>query len=316
MKRRPTDSELALLCEKYFGSTLNVRYGTMTEPELATITGPALQEFARSIGTGPDAFFESFCRLQAQQKHADRWGEKTPRHIYCLPEIFSAFPQAQVICMVRDPRAVISSYRDWSNSMTFKSEGNSEYDIAHEKNRIQQSYNIVVACLMWAGSVRAAAEGRKRFGFKRVFIQRYEDLIGNSLSSLATLMNWLSLEAKPPTSPVQVVNSSFAEGQPASGFSKDSVDRWRKRLTDRETAIIQTCCARIMRDAGYAPDPAGTSAIRLLGECLTVPFATMRATGANRPRMGSVRQYFYRRLRFGLSGVTRGADVTHGREPS
>src|ERR1700722_20327611 len=102
-------------CADYFRAVVHRPYGHSGQAEESPLPLCMLRETAATIGTGADAYFEAFCRLNGQQKGASRWGEKTPRHIFCLPDIFSAFPQAQVICMVRDPRAVVASYRDWNN---------------------------------------------------------------------------------------------------------------------------------------------------------------------------------------------------------
>ncbi len=112
-EQRGLTEQEAYRCEVYFRTAMHRRYGHRSEPANLSLSQQALRGTAAMIGTGADAFFEAFCRLDAQQNGADRWGEKTPRHIFCLPEIMRAYPGAQIICMVRDPRAVIASYRDW-----------------------------------------------------------------------------------------------------------------------------------------------------------------------------------------------------------
>ncbi len=60
-----------------------------------------------------DTIMETF--LQKMDK--PRWGEKTPGHEFYLKEIFSFYPNAKVLFMVRDPRAVAASIRNvsWGN---------------------------------------------------------------------------------------------------------------------------------------------------------------------------------------------------------
>ena len=53
------------------------------------------------------AFFTHAMRARGVQRIV----EKTPDHIHRLPEIFSAFPEAQILCMIRHPLDVYSSYR-------------------------------------------------------------------------------------------------------------------------------------------------------------------------------------------------------------
>ena len=297
-------------CENYFRAVMQGLYGHRGGPENSPPSPRALRETAAMIGTGADAFFEAFCRFNAQQKRADRWGEKTPRHIFCLPEIFHAFPRAQIVCMVRDPRAVIASYRDWKNSggFDFEKDPGQKAALEQEDRRVRRSYNILIACLMWSGSVRAAIEGRKRFTPGRVFIQRYEDLVGNSQSALGGLTAWLSLDLHPAMLDVPVINSSFANER-SPGFAKQLIDRWRTKLNHHEIAVIQTSCARLMRYTHYELDPIGTPLSPLLWECLKLPGATINAAAANRSRIGALGPYLYRRIRFAIGGLIGGTDV-------
>lgn len=295
-------------CQNYFRAVLHRPYGHSGEPQNSPLSEQQLSETATMIGSGADAYFEAFCRLDAQQKRADRWGEKTPRHVFCLPEIFHAFPRAQIICMVRDPRAVISSYRDWKNSgdFDFEKDPGHRATLEQEERRARRSYNILIACLLWSGSVRAAIEGRKRFTHDRVFIQRYEDLVGNSKSALGVLTSWLSLKLHPAMLNVPVINSSFANFERSAGFAKQFIDRWRTKLNVREIAVIQTSCAHLMRYAHYELDPIGTPLRPLLWECLRLPGATINAAVANYSRIGALGPYLYRRIRYAIGGRIEG----------
>ena len=51
--------------------------------------------------------------LEANKK---RWGEKTPRHILHLPEIFFCYPNCRVLIMLRDGRDVAFSIKDRTGS--------------------------------------------------------------------------------------------------------------------------------------------------------------------------------------------------------
>jgi hypothetical protein len=299
-----TDKE-AQQCENYFRAVMHRPYGHGGEPGSSPLSRRALREMAATIGTGADAFFEGFCRLDAGQKRAARWGEKTPRHIFCLPEIFRAFPRARVICMVRDPRGVIASYRDWKNSggFNFEKDPGHRATLEQEAQRVRRSYNILIACLLWSGSVRAAIDGRKRFTPDRVLIQRYEDLVSNSESTLDALTSWLSLDLHPAMLNVPVTNSSFTNFERSAGFAKQFIDRWRTKLNQHEIGVIQTSCARLMRYTHYELDPVGTPLRPFFWECLKLPGATINAAAANRSRIGALGPYLYRRMRFAIGGM-------------
>jgi hypothetical protein len=290
----------ALKCEDYLLAALHRPYGQGGQPEKAQLSREALRERAAKIGSGADAFFEAFCSINARQKGADRWGEKTPRHVFCLPEIFAAFPRSKVICMVRDPRGVVASYRDLKNinAAVHDKDPQNKTALEEDRRRFRRSYNILIACLLWSGSVQAALEARRRFTADRVFIQRYENLVLNAPLALARLTAWLSIDYCPTMLNVPITNSSYASFQESAGFAEPFIDRWRTNLSRHELAVIQTSCRRVMRYAGYQLEPGGTLLHPLLWECLKLPAAGINAAIANRARIGAIGAYLYRRLRF------------------
>jgi hypothetical protein len=287
-------------CEDHFLAALHRPYGQGGRPDKATLSREALRETAAKIGNGADAFFEAFCQMNARQRGADRWGEKTPRHVFCLPQIFAAFPRSKVICMVRDPRGVVASYRDLKGRKSLDHDKDPEGKLAlkQDQGRFQRSYNILIACLLWSGSVQAALEARRRFTADRVLIQRYEDLVLDPPSALARLTAWLSIDYCPAMRNAPITNSTYVSFHPSAGFAKSSIDRWRTNLSRHEIAVIQTSCRHVMRYAGYQLDPVSTPLGPLLWECLKLPAAAINAAIANRARIGAMGPYLYRRIRF------------------
>jgi hypothetical protein len=58
-----------------------------------------------------DAAMRAYFSQAARARGVQRIVEKTPDHIHRLPEILSAFPDARILCMIRHPLDVYSSYR-------------------------------------------------------------------------------------------------------------------------------------------------------------------------------------------------------------
>ena len=58
-----------------------------------------------------DAAMRAYLSHAARARGVKRIIEKTPDHIHRLPEILSAFPDARILCMIRHPLDVYSSYR-------------------------------------------------------------------------------------------------------------------------------------------------------------------------------------------------------------
>jgi len=108
------DGADAARCRDYFLRLAHRAYGAEADPDAATIDPAELAAEAASLGGSGDAWFAAFCRLRARANGRGRWGEKTPRHAFRIDELLAAFPSARVVCLIRDPRAVVASYRDWT----------------------------------------------------------------------------------------------------------------------------------------------------------------------------------------------------------
>jgi len=141
-------------CRDYFLRLAHRAYGADAKPEQATLEARALDAEAATLGGSGDAYFEAFCRLRARANGRERWGEKTPRHAFRIHELLAAFPSARVVCLIRDPRAVVASYRDWTRRTALAPERGGAF--AGDRVRARRSYDPVLASLMWRSATEAA----------------------------------------------------------------------------------------------------------------------------------------------------------------
>ena len=296
-------------CEDYFLALSHRPYGHSGDPEKGRIQREELRQAAHSVGEGADAYFEGYCRLKAFKARKARWGEKTPRHVFRITEILERYPKAKVICMVRDPRAIIASYREIASTQAIRVH-NSGFDferdpehlpaIKRDRRRVNKSYNILIHCLLWRGVIRAAWRAQQRFDKSRVYLQRYEDIVESPKKSVTDLLNWLSLDFSPTMLDVPIFNSSFSAFNRHGGISQNSVQRWRKKLSATEIGEIQTVCGKLMKQSGYDIDPVRTPFAALGFHCLGLPLTVTRAALANRDRIANVPGYIWNRLRFSV----------------
>jgi hypothetical protein len=297
-ERESLDADGMQMCEDYFLALSHRPYGHGGAVASARLAREELRDEARRCGRGPDSYFEAFCRITARREGAPVWGEKTPRHVFRLAEIFDLYPRAKVVCMVRDPRAVVLSYRDWRNQGGFDLEadpGHAE-TIALDNERAHKSYNLLLMSLLWRSQTNAAQGGRERFGGERVFLQRYEDLVDDPVPAIQKLCAWLGVEFDIAMLQVPVLNSSFSKFDRAGGFSRSSLDLWRQHLSGDELAVIQATCARQMAGLGYERVQA-SSPMAVVREWLALPFSSARAIRANSGRLGRLVPYVTRRAR-------------------
>ena len=279
-------------CEQYFLALSHRAFGQAGDPEQSSVERDELRPLAGELGGSGDAYFEALCRLRAQRHGRERWGEKTPRHVYRIDDVLAAFPEAKVVCLVRDPRAVVASYKDWHAAGARRG-----LDEAPEKQadreRTRRSYHPVLMSLLWRGVVRSSFAGLERHGPERVRIQRFERLADDTEAEVRALCDWLELEFEPAMLEIGVVNSSYATS--GHGVSRETVGRWRERLSEDEIGVVQSVCGPLMLELGYSFEPVEPSRLQLARAWGSVPFAAGRAAVVNRRRLGKATQYVRRR---------------------
>ena len=290
------------LLHGFYGTAAAKGWNPTDEDCDAPFSRQELHLMAEQLPPGSDSYFEAFCRLEAQKRSRERWGEKTPRHIFRIDEILGRYPGAQIICMVRDPRAVVASYGRFAEAPDvtrawFPAKRNAWS--SEDRTRIRRSYHPLIAAMLWKASVHTALVAIDRFGVKRVRIQRFEDLVQEPESTLRELCEWLGLDFDlGMIDNVPYMNSSFAKPHVKAGISTTPVSHWHQHLTPAEIHVIQSTCGKYMGEFAYsceAVKPPWHSVARLW---LNLPTVVLRALLANRYRIAGGLDYLRRRVRF------------------
>ncbi len=285
------------VCEDYFLALTHRPYGHRGDPNQSKIAREELRAYAQKLGDGADHYFEAFCKMQAEREGRSIWGDKTPRHIFRIPEIITRYPEARIVCMVRDPRAVVASYRSWSNKGGFDFEADPGHvdALVEEEKRARASYHPILAAMLWRGGVQAAVTANERFGQARVYLQQYEQLVREPEQSARAICTWLGLDFSQAMLDIPLHNSSFSTFEKKGGVSTAPLGRWREQLGQNEIAVIQHITARTMRSAGYELEPISFS-VGQAGYWLSLPVAVAKAFVANLDRMGgNPAAYLWRR---------------------
>lgn len=290
-------------CEQYLLKIAKEMYGLQGLPP---ITPEELSERAETLGTGADAYFEAYCLLVAERKNKMRWGEKTPRHIYRIPEIMQAFPQAQVIAMVRDPRAVAASRGNWqAKNISDQMEDALRQEYEKGLRIHEQTYHLLLACFAWKSEIGAVLSAQKQFGNAAVYTQRFEDLVQQPEEAVSALCEWLGMEFEPAMLEVHNFHkkSSFG-GEKQAGIQASASERWKQTLKEPEIALIQKQCGAMMTALDYEPASAHASIAFELSSWGTLPLGMARNFWAYRHKTGKVLKQVLRRLKL-MSSKTK-----------
>jgi hypothetical protein len=285
------------LVEDYFLALSHRPYGHQGEPEAGTMSRAALRSMAQEFGGTPDAYFVAFCRVSAEDKNRGDWGEKTPRHALRLDDILTRFPKARAIYLLRDPRAVVASYRDWENRGGFDLEKDPEHARAleEEHQRTQASYHPAIISLLWKAALRSVQQAQAKFGDDRVLIVYYEQLVAHPDEGFSELLKWTGIEGEIDSALIPMGNSSYEAFKETGGVSQAPVERWKQKLEPNEVRLVEFVCGRALERAGYQPLAPAASTFGLLRDLASACPAILRALRANASRSGGLVRYVLRR---------------------
>ncbi len=144
------------------------------------------------------------------------WGDKTA-DIDQLATISQLFPDAGIIFIIRDVRAVVSSFYEHSQ------------------------VNYYTPCFLWVKMARLARALQKVQG-NRIMVVRYEDLMLQTRETFERIACFLGRESDD----LSVANQAH----------DSSLDKWRKQFTTEEIRRIEEICFEEMQHYGYKIEQA------------------------------------------------------------
>jgi LPS sulfotransferase NodH len=194
-----------------------------------------VDELVEPAEVGHDDILGGLLRRFADQHDASRWGEKTPAHLRKVPEILEAFPEARILCVVRDPRdAILSQF---------------EADMGDR--------GLVHRARRWSRFAGLEQQWSQTYPerFARV---RYEDLLVDTQPVVEAICEHVGLPFEPSmlahhdTDP-----QSFDPGrEPKKAKAARPIDpsnreKWREAMDDRDVRVVELFCAEAMDRYGY-----------------------------------------------------------------
>jgi hypothetical protein len=250
---------------------------------MAHLDGPGRRTF-RDV-------FTAMLRAYADARDTPRVGEKTPSHYRHVARLLSWYPDARVLFVRRDPRAVVASQL----STPWVAEQRRPAKPLASFSRRLRLMHVAERASVWR-----AANGRflnASLHDPRLRVVAYEALVTTPEETLRSVCDFLGEDydaamlarddrTAPTAAPAE--GDSFADWRRAhrsaaqASVSRSGLSKWKGVLTSLEVAVIEAICERPMRVAGYetvthrlsrmAGRVAGTS-------CLAALYAEDRVRG-------------------------------------
>lgn len=186
----------------------------------------------------------------------DFWIDHTPKNIWHLSLLFSVFPDAKAIHIVRDGRAVAASVMplDWGPN------------------------TIMASAYWWVHHVAFGLAAETQFGSDRVLRVRYEDLVVEPGRELERICNWLGVDF------VDEMQRGGGFNYPGGKFRYHALihdapnaaraNAWMKSLSDRQIESFESQTRDLLPYLGYELKyrAAKTHRLNLLESLLVEPF--------------------------------------------
>ncbi|MEM9052938.1 MAG: sulfotransferase [Bacteroidota bacterium] len=252
-----------------------------------------INELISKLGDHPTrlAVYTSFLNYETQVNGKSIPCEKTPQNVFYLKEILEKYPNARIINMVRDPRAVmLSQKRKWKRRAL-----GADFMTKKETLRLQINYHPLAVSKLWNAAISAAKpfEGEQRF--KTV---RFEDILKNPEDTVKSICEFANFPYEPEMLQVpHAGSSSEADKKSELGIRKTRAKGWlEKGLTKTEIEICQSTCGTLMDEFHYEAIQVKVNPIELAWKYLIFPFKMVLALLINLNRMRNIVDTLKRRL--------------------
>jgi hypothetical protein len=182
-----------------------------------------LQELLASDRT-EKGIYEVILRIHTTVTDKTILGDKTGANLYHIATLVEWFPQAKIIHLLRDPRAILAS--EWKRRMKIYPVG---FYLPVKLGKPLYSLGIVLhITIIWLYAIRLHRQYEKRYPQNYRLI-RFEDLVSEPEKSVRELCEFLDIEFDPKMLMPQQVGSSFARER-IVGFDKQTLTRWQNHL--------------------------------------------------------------------------------------
>jgi Sulfotransferase family len=175
-----------------------------------------------------------------------RYGDATPALLYCAEGLVDAFPDARIVQIIRDGRAVCAAMLSDPEELAWFRKGVANvdtefpspfYGVETEEDRLAwQKLSPAGRCAMrWRGAVHKMARLRNSLGPEQLTTLRYEQLVAEPKAVTRALSDFVDAEVEKIEIPSRLKEA----------------DAWRRLLSPAQLAEIEKVAGQQLRRVGY-----------------------------------------------------------------
>jgi len=191
------------------------------------------RHFGDGLASAVLAFGQVYGKLSERSRY---WVEKTPHNEQFADQIFTWWPEARCIHVVRDPRDNFASYRT------------------------KRSFQLPLGRFTeeWQASVRTGLKNQQKYGKDAYLILNYENLLQSPEEVLRRVTDFLGIQDDPvlriPTTGGAPWEGNSMFGDTFDAISTAPIGRYRENLEQKQIQAIETVLRRGMSIMGYQPE--------------------------------------------------------------
>jgi len=181
--------------------------------------------------------FEAIMSAWANAQGKQRWGEKTPAHLFYWREILDGFPNVQIIHIVRDGRDCALSWK---------------------KSRMGPKH-IYPTALKWVKHLETIDELKTVLKPNSFFEIKYEELVSNTEFTVRKICEFIGEKYTPEM--LNFYNAKVpykTDKQNLQNLARpiitDNAEKWRKKMTTSQLNIFEAIAGSTLRQYGYATE--------------------------------------------------------------
>ncbi len=185
-----------------------------------------------------------FMKLFADDRQSEVIGEKTPSHIKYIDTIMQWYPDAKIIHMMRDPRAIYTSEvrRRQEKSLS------PPYKQLRKFPLFLKLFLMFQVTWTWGDALKRYRKYSKKYDSNYRVVQ-FESMIGNPESEVRSICDWVGVEFQEIMLEQQVMSDGFKQGQ--KGFDKTASRRWEKHIDSWARRWFEGRFLYALKEVGY-----------------------------------------------------------------
>lgn len=239
--------------------------------------------------------FSAVMLAHMERYKKERTGEKSPSHVNYIPLLLKWFPNAKIIVMQRDPRAVVASklgtpwVQDRITATSFR----------HGLLTSSRWHELLEGTDVWSNTYGSIVP--KWESDDRIKVVSYEDLCHNPEIIARSVCQFLGEKYEKAMltdrkDQMEMIQEGAAQSKKYNHHTKtlkpistDTLNKWKKNLKPFEIAMIEARCIEVMKNRGYTPSV--THLKRFGGQITSIVFKTTeRSEDKLRKMLNIVRQ--------------------------